>query len=104
MVLDIVWIAAMIGKTIRQMPRAISMKKPMMMKASGMQQSATMNEMGMSVQNAASASSEIAKSITSVAGLAATTSNEAANMQRSARDVGAVAQELSDLVGHFRYE
>lgn len=38
MVLDIVWIAAMIGKMIRQMLSAISMKMPMMMNANGMQQ------------------------------------------------------------------
>ncbi len=67
------------------------------------EQAATTHEIGRSVGDAARGSSEIALNIAGIACAAQTTAEGIANTQMAAVDLGRVAQELSDLVGQFKY-
>jgi methyl-accepting chemotaxis protein len=67
------------------------------------QQSATTNEINRNVSQLASGSQEIADNIAGVAGTAAATSGDAGSTQRAAGDLAAMARQMQDLVGSFRY-
>ena len=67
------------------------------------QQSATTNEINRNVAELASGSQEIAENIAGVAGTAAETSGDAGSTQRAAGDLAAMAREMQNLIGSFRY-
>jgi methyl-accepting chemotaxis protein len=67
------------------------------------EQAATTNEIGRSVSDAARGSQEIATNIAGVAAAAGATAEGVSTTQTAASDLGAVAQELAELVGQFRY-
>ncbi|MCK6552883.1 methyl-accepting chemotaxis protein, partial [Myxococcota bacterium] len=68
------------------------------------EQTATTNEMGRNVAEAASGSTEIARNITGVASAAEQTAGGAQQGLSAAQDLAKMAAELQDLVGQFRYE
>jgi len=68
------------------------------------EQTATTNEMGRNVAEAAKGSSEIAQNITTVAQAAGSTTEGAGNAQKAASELALMAAELQQLVGEFRYE
>jgi len=68
------------------------------------EQTATTNEMGRNVAEAAKGSAEIAQNITTVAQAAGSTTDGAGNAQKAASELARMAAELQQLVGQFRYE
>lgn len=66
------------------------------------QQTATTNEIGRSVAEAAQGSASIAESITSVADAARSTSGGAEDMQRAAGELAQMASELQRITGRFQ--
>ncbi|MCK6552281.1 hypothetical protein L6R52_41005, partial [Myxococcota bacterium] len=68
------------------------------------EQTATTNEMGRNVAEAATGSSEIARNITGVAQAAEQTAGGAQQGLAAAQDLAKMAAELQHLVGQFRYE
>ncbi|HKI36192.1 MAG TPA: hypothetical protein VKA46_30320, partial [Gemmataceae bacterium] len=68
------------------------------------EQTATTNEMGRNVAEAAKGSGEIAQNITTVAQAAGSTTEGAGNAQKAASELARMAAELQQLVGQFRYE
>ncbi|HKI31568.1 MAG TPA: methyl-accepting chemotaxis protein [Gemmataceae bacterium] len=68
------------------------------------EQTATTNEMGRNVAEAAKGSGEIAQNITTVAQAAGSTTEGAGNAQKAASELARMAAELQELVGQFRYE
>jgi len=67
------------------------------------EQTATTNEIGRNVTEAAKGSGEIAQNITGVASAAESTSAGATDTQRAASELARMAAELQQLVGQFRY-
>jgi len=67
------------------------------------QQTATTNEIGRSLAEAAKASAEIAQNVVAVAEAAQSTSAGASESQKSALELARTATELQRLVGQFRY-
>jgi methyl-accepting chemotaxis protein len=67
------------------------------------EQTATTNEIGRNVSEAARGSAEIANNITGVAQAAQSTSAGASDTQDSSTRLSAMAGELRDLVGRFKY-
>jgi methyl-accepting chemotaxis protein len=67
------------------------------------EQTATTNEIGRNVSEAAKGSSEIAASITDVAMAARGTSDGAGNTLQASASLARMAAELQVLVNHFRY-
>jgi methyl-accepting chemotaxis protein len=67
------------------------------------EQTATTNEIGRNVTEAAKGSGEIAQNITGVASAAESTSSGATDTQRAAAELARMAAELQQLVGQFRY-
>lgn len=67
------------------------------------EQTATTNEIGRNVTEAAKGSGEIAQNITGVASAAESTSSGATDTQRAASELARMAAELQQLVGQFRY-
>jgi methyl-accepting chemotaxis protein len=68
------------------------------------EQTATTNEIGRNVAEAAKGSSEIALNITAVAQAALGTTEGAGNARMAAAELARMAAELQKLVGQFRYE
>ena len=68
------------------------------------EQTATTNEIGRNVAEAAKGSSEIALNITAVAQAALGTTEGAGNARQAAAELARMASELQKLVGQFRYE
>ncbi len=68
------------------------------------EQTATVNEIGRNVAEAARGSNEIARNITSVAQAAQGTTDEATHTQKAGLGLARMAAELQQLVGRFRYE
>lgn len=68
------------------------------------EQTATTNEIGRNVAEAANGSVEIAQNITTVAQAASSTTEGAGNTQKAAAELARMAAELQQLVGQFRYE
>jgi methyl-accepting chemotaxis protein len=68
------------------------------------QQTATTNEIGRNVAEAAKGSSEIASNITAVAQAALDTTEGAGNARQAAAELARMAAELQKLVGQFRYD
>src|SRR5262249_38683875 len=68
------------------------------------QQTATTNEIGRSLAEAAKASAEIAQNVIAVAEAAQSTSAGASESQKSASELARTATELQRLVGQFRYD
>lgn len=68
------------------------------------EQSATTNEMGRNVSEAAQATGNIAQNITSVAQSAQGTTSGASSIQAAAMELARVSAELKDLVSHFQVE
>ena len=67
------------------------------------EQTASSNEMTRSIAEAASASGEIASTIVSVAAAALSTASSVGDTQEASVDVHRTAEELSSVVGRFRY-
>lgn len=67
------------------------------------EQTATSNEIGRNLVEAATGSSEIAHNVESVADAARTTTAGAGDTQRAAQELARMAVELQQLVGRFRY-
>ncbi len=67
------------------------------------EQTATTNEIGRNVTEAAKGSGEIAQNITGVASAAESTSSGATDTQKAASELARMASELQQLVGQFRY-
>jgi len=67
------------------------------------EQTATTNEIGRNVTEAAQGSGEIAQNITGVAAAAESTSSGATDTQKAASELARMASELQQLVGQFRY-
>jgi len=68
------------------------------------EQTATTNEMGRNVADAAKGSAEIAQNITGVAQAAGSTTEGADNAQKAASELARMAAELQQLVAQFRCE
>jgi methyl-accepting chemotaxis protein len=68
------------------------------------EQTATANEIGRNVAEAAQGSADIARNITAVAQAAQSTNDGAANTQKAGEALARMAAELQQLVGRFRYE
>jgi methyl-accepting chemotaxis protein len=68
------------------------------------QQTATTNEMGRTLADAARGTQEIAANIGGVAGAVEQTSGAAQNSQQASQELARMAAELDDLVGQFQYE
>ncbi len=68
------------------------------------EQTATTNEIGRNVAEAAKGSTEIARNITAVAQAATSTTEGAGNSQKAAGELVRMAAELQQLVGQFKYE
>jgi methyl-accepting chemotaxis protein len=68
------------------------------------EQTATTNEIGRGVTEAAMGSAEIASNMSGVATATQDTATGASSTQRAARELGAMAAELQELVARFRYE
>jgi methyl-accepting chemotaxis protein len=68
------------------------------------EQTATTNEIGRNVTEAAKGSAEIAQNITGVAQAAHETSGGAQNSQQAAAELARMASELQQLVGQFKYD
>ena len=66
------------------------------------EQSATANEIGRTIAEAAAGCDEIAKNVTSVAGVSQDTTAGAANCLQAARDLSAMATDLQRLVSKFK--
>ncbi len=66
------------------------------------EQTATANEMGRNVAEAARGSNEIAQNITSVASAAESTTQGASNCQQAAAEMSRMAAELQELVSRFK--
>ncbi|MCH8157957.1 MAG: HAMP domain-containing protein [Nitrospinae bacterium] len=67
------------------------------------EQTATTNEIGRNITEAATGTQEIAKNISGVAQAAADTTKGANETQNSATELSAMATELQELVGQFKY-
>jgi methyl-accepting chemotaxis protein len=67
------------------------------------EQTATTNEIGRNVADAARGSGEIAQNITGVARAAQSTSGGAADTERAATELSRMAAELQRIVGQFKY-
>jgi methyl-accepting chemotaxis protein len=67
------------------------------------EQTATTNEMGRNVTEAASGSQEIARNITAVAGAAAAATRGATDTAQAAGELARMASDMQKLVGQFRY-
>ena len=65
------------------------------------EQTATTNEIGRNVSEAASSSEEIAKNISNVTSLAESTNKGVQDNQRAAIELARMASELQNLVGKF---
>jgi len=68
------------------------------------EQTATTNEMGRNVAEAAKGSAEIAQNITTVAQAAGSTTQGAAQTRQAAEELAQMAAELQELVGRFRLQ
>jgi methyl-accepting chemotaxis protein len=66
------------------------------------EQSLTTNEIGRNISEAAVGSAEIARNVVGVAETARSTTQGASEISRSAEDLSKLANELLQLVGHFR--
>jgi methyl-accepting chemotaxis protein len=67
------------------------------------EQTATTNEMGRNIAEAAKGSTEIAQNITGVATAAQSTSSGATQTQSAAGELSRMATDLQELVSHFKY-